>query len=209
MMTLPDWLAFAAFWTLASLPLGQNAMNCIVISMADGWRRGLWAMAGIVVAAACHMAASLFGLSAVLLAHAGLFHLIKWLGVAYLAWLGISMLLRKNGGLAIERRPSTTPLVAMRRGFTTSITNPKAILVYVAVFPQFIHPEVALMPQLLAIVPTALAITALVYAVYCAFGTAIARLLSTVRRRLAFNIAAAGFYLFSAFGLALLRQQRA
>lgn len=207
-MTLQDWLIFIAFWTVASLPLGPNAMNCIVISMSDGFRRGLWAMAGIVMAAACHMAASAFGLSAILLANASLFHAIKWLGVAYLAWLGVAMLLKMTDAVEIKSRPSTTPLAAIRRGFTTSITNPKAILVYVAVFPQFIKPEGALAAQLLVLVPTALVIAVVVYTGYCAFGTGIAQLLSTARRRLAFNVAAGGFYLFSAFGLSWLRQQR-
>lgn len=180
-MTLQDWLIFIAFWTVASLPLGPNAMNCIVISMSDGFRRGLWAMAGIVMAAACHMAASAFGLSAILLANASLFHAIKWLGVAYLAWLGVAMLLKMTDAVEIKSRPSTTPLAAIRRGFTTSITNPKAILVYVAVFPQFIKPEGALAAQLLVLVPTALVIAVVVYTGYCAFGTGIAQLLSTAR----------------------------
>jgi homoserine/homoserine lactone efflux protein len=180
-VTLQDWLIFVAFWTAASIPLGPNAMNCIVISMSDGFRRGLWAMAGIVMAAACHMAASAFGLSAILLANASLFHAIKWLGVAYLAWLGVAMLLKKTDAVEIKSRPSTTPLAAIRRGFTTSITNPKAILVYVAVFPQFIKPEGALAAQLLVLVPTALVIAVVVYTGYCAFGTGIAQLLSTAR----------------------------
>jgi homoserine/homoserine lactone efflux protein len=207
-MTLQDWLLFVTFWTMASIPLGPNAMNCIVISMSDGFRRGLWAMTGIVMAAACHMAASTLGLSAILLANASLFHAIKWLGVAYLAWLGVAMFLKKTDAIEIKGRPATTPLAAIRRGFTTSITNPKAILVYVAVFPQFIKPEGALAAQLLVLVPTALVITVVVYTGYCAFGTGIARLLSTARRRLAFNFAAGSFYLFSAFGLSWLRQQR-
>jgi homoserine/homoserine lactone efflux protein len=207
-MTLQDWLLFVAFWTAASIPLGPNAMNCIVISMSDGFRRGLWAMTGIVMAAACHMAASILGLSAILLANASLFHAIKWLGVAYLAWLGVAMLLKKTDEVEIKSRPSTTPLAAIRRGFVTSITNPKAILVYVAVFPQFIRAEGALGAQLLILIPTALVIAMVVYTGYCAFGTGIARLLSTARRRLAFNFAAGGFYLFSAFGLSWLRQQR-
>ena len=165
-------------------------------------------MTGIVMAAAFHMAASTLGLSAILLANASLFHAIKWLGVAYLAWLGVAMLLKKTDAIEIKSRPSTTPLAAIRRGFATSITNPKAILVYVAVFPQFIKPEGALAAQLLVLVPTALVIAVVVYTAYCAFGTGIARLLSTARRRLAFNFAAGGFFLFSAFGLSWLRQQR-
>ena len=81
-------------------------MNCIVVSISDGFRRGLWAVAGIVLAAACHMTASLLGLSAVLMAHAGLFHLIKWLGVAYLAWLGMTMFLKRT----LRVCPPTLPL---------------------------------------------------------------------------------------------------
>jgi homoserine/homoserine lactone efflux protein len=206
-MALTDWLIFVVFWTGASLPLGPNAMNCIVISMSDGFRRGLWAVTGVVIAGACHMAAACLGLSAVLLANAGLFHMIKWLGVGYLAWLGVALLMKKANSLEMKSRPSTTPLAALRRGVTTSITNPKAILAYVAVFPQFIRPEGALVPQFLILIPTALVITTVVYTGYCACGIGIARLLSTVRRRRAFNLTAGGFYLLSAFGLSWLRQR--
>jgi homoserine/homoserine lactone efflux protein len=207
-MTLPDWLIFVAIWTGASIPLGPNAMNCIVVSMSDGFARGLWAVTGVVVAAACHMAAACLGLSAILLENASLFHSIKWLGVVYLAWLGATMFLRKTNSIDIKGRPSTTPLAAVRRSFTTSMTNPKAILVYVAVFPQFVKPGEALVPQLVVLIPTALVIAMLIYTGYCALGIGIARLLSTARRRLTFNFAVGGFYLFSAFGLSWLSQHR-
>jgi homoserine/homoserine lactone efflux protein len=206
-MSLHDWLIFVAVWTAAGIPLGPNAMNCIVISISGGFCRGLWAVLGVTVAAMCHMAAAGLGLSTLLLANASLFAVVKWFGVAYLAWLGVSTILKREAPLALGNGQKVPALAAFRRGFMTSMTNPKAILVYIALFPQFIRPEEDPVPQLAMLVPTALVIVVVIYAAYCALGLGVRRLLSTARRRRIFNGGVGGFYLFGAVGLACFNRQ--
>jgi len=208
-MTLQDWVFFLSIWFVATLPLGPNAANCIAVSLTNGLGRGLWSVAGIVAAALCHMVATSLGLSSLLLANGALFQLVKWCGVAYLAWMGVSMLTRKAATLEFQHQAPTAPFVLARRAFLISMTNPKAILSYLAIFPQFIQPGADLAAQLVLLVPPALAIIALVYGAYCALGSWLARFLASRRRRLVFNRGIGGFYLLCALGLAGFDTRRA
>ena len=201
-MSLHEWLVFMTIWFAAGIPLGPNALNCIVVSASNGFRRSLWSVLGVTLAATCHMAAMGVGLSPILLANAMVFQAIKWFGVAYLAWMGVMMLTRRAAPPELPQEPSVTRFTAARRGFLVSLTNPKAILVYLAVFPQFIKPAQELVPQLAILVPSALAIVIVIYTGYCMLGLGVRRLLSTLRRRRAFNRGVGGFYLLSALGLA-------
>lgn len=208
-MSLQDWLFFLSIWFAATIPLGPNAANCMAVSLANGFGRGLWCVVGILVAALCHMVVTSLGLSTLLLANGALFQVVKWCGVAYLAWMGLSMLGKKTAALDVEQKAPAAPLVLARRAFLISMTNPKAILSYLAIFPQFIQPGAELAPQLSLLVPCALTIIALVYGAYCALGSWLARFLASLRRRLAFNRGIGGFYLLCALGLAGFDPRRA
>ena len=208
-MSVESWLVFCAIWTAASLPFGPNAANCVVVSLSNGFARSLWCVAGIAAAGLCHMAAAGLGLSTLLLANAALFQVVKWLGVAYLAWLALGLLRAKTSPIELPRQARTAPLVLARRAFLISMSNPKAILVYLAVFPQFIDGGAPLAPQLVVLVPTSLAIGALVYGGYCALGRGVGRLLASAKRRRRFQQGIGGFYLFSAAGLAWFDPRRA
>lgn len=201
-MTFESWIIFVAIWTAASLPFGPNAANCVVASMSNGLWRGLATVVGIVAAALCHMAVTSLGLSTLLLANATLFMAVKWLGVGYLLWMGLTMIRTKESHLDLTRQARTAPLVLARRGFVISMTNPKAILSYLALFPQFLDPAMPAVPQLAILVPSALVIVAVVYAGYCLLGLGVGRVLSTLKRRLLFTRGVGGFFIVSALGLA-------
>jgi homoserine/homoserine lactone efflux protein len=181
---------------------GPKCANCIALSAGAGFRRSLWSVAGILVAALCHKTAVILGAAAVLLANAELFSLLKLCGAAYLIWMGIS-LWRKGGQLPTAATPKATSWVhIVRQAFVISMSNPKAILSYLAVFSQFLTPGEPLAPQLVVLVPTALGITAAIYVGYCALGTGIGRFLGTLRRRLIFNRSIGSFYIFAGAALA-------
>jgi threonine/homoserine/homoserine lactone efflux protein len=201
-MTFDQWLIFVAIWTAAGLPLGPNALNCIASSATDGFYRSLWAIVGIFFAALCHMTATILGAATVLLANAALFQGLKLIGTAYLIWMGLSLWRRKDTMIAIEQRGPASPWRLVRRGFLISMSNPKAIFAYLAVFSQFLKPDIPLGEQLTVLVPTAQTITALVYMGYAALGLGVGRLLKTARRRMAFNRGVGGVYILAAAGLA-------
>jgi homoserine/homoserine lactone efflux protein len=204
-MTWEQWLIFVSIWALAGIPLGPNALNCIALSAGAGFKRSLWSVAGILVAALCHKTAVILGAAAILLANAELFSLLKLCGAAYLIWMGIS-LWRKGGQLPATATPKATSRVQIvRQAFVVSMSNPKAILSYLAVFSQFLTPGEPLAPQLIVLVPTALSITAAIYVSYCALGTGIGRFLGTLRRRLIFNRSVGSFYICAGAALGRLR----
>lgn len=201
-MSFESWLIFAGVWILAGLPLGPNALNCIALSAQAGFARSLWAVVGILAAALCHKAAVILGAAALLLANAELFQLLRLAGAAYLVWMGLAMWRRGYEPVPWGAAQAGSPWHIVRRAFVISMSNPKAIFAYLAVFSQFLSPHEALAPQLMVLVPTALAITGAIYLGYCALGVGIGQLLGTMRRRLAFNRGIGTFYVCAGAGLA-------
>lgn len=91
------------------------------------------------------------GLAAALLASQTLFSMVKWMGVAYLVWLGVRLIFnagRINRQQAAQRASLKTLYM---QGFLTSAANPKAVVFFAALFPQFIDPALPLWPQIAAL----------------------------------------------------------
>ncbi len=200
-MNSESWLVFMIIWVLASLPLGPNALNCISATVAQGFRRGLWSVVGVFIAANIHMLLALSGIAVFLTANPLLFDLLRWLGVAYLVWMGISMIRARND-LKIEGNSTqASPWQMVRRAILISLSNPKAIFVWLAIFTQFIDGAMPLGPQLAVLAPSALSVTLVVYLGYSAMGLGVTRLLSGQRKKW-FDRLAGSTYLAFAFSLA-------
>lgn len=190
-----------AIWVAASVPLGPNALNCISTAATYGFRKGLWSVAGVLIAANVHMTLALTGMAAFMSANPMLFEILRWLGVAYLAWMGISML-RSNGDAEIAAAASGLSRgQLMRRAILVSLSNPKAIFAWLAIFSQFVNTETPLAGQLVVLAPSALSVTILVYVGYCAVGLGVNRLFAGSRKRL-FDRLMGSAYLVFAMGLA-------
>ncbi len=201
-MSMDQWLIFVAIWTLATLPLGPNALNCIALSARAGFARSLFAVLGILIAALCHMTFVVLGAAAVLLANAEIFHIVKLCGAAYLVWMGFSMWRKGAHPPAAREAKNTSNGALVSHAILISMSNPKAILSYLAVFAQFLTPNEPLADRLIILVPTALVVVAAIYVGYCAIGTSVGRFLGTVPRRLAFNRTIATFYILAGASLA-------
>ena len=207
-MTFDNWLLFLALWTAASLPLGPNALNCIALSAQTGFRRSLWAIAGILIASAGHMTATLLGVAALLAANAILFQAVKFAGAAYLVWMGLSLWCR-GGRIDFDRREDAeTPGAIVRRAVLISLSNPKAVFAYLAVFAQFVEPGGDLAARLAVLVPTSFGVTVVVYGGYCLLGLGVAQLLSSARRQRWFNRTVAAFCIAAGAGLVLSEGRR-
>ncbi|MEM6906288.1 MAG: LysE family translocator [Pseudomonadota bacterium] len=129
-------------------------------SLRHGVRRSLWTVAGDLSANTLQMLAAGFGLTALIALSADGLTVIKWLGVAYLAWLGLSLILRREPSPESASSPAsaTRPGILFRQGFLTSSANPYAVVFFGALFPQFIDPALAIWPQLLILGATYLVI---------------------------------------------------
>jgi homoserine/homoserine lactone efflux protein len=121
---------------------GSAVMLVVAYGITSGWRKSLFATLGILTANAIYFAISATGLGALIVASHTFFTLVKWLGVAYLAYLGLS---------AIFGRPS--PITASQlnhknaagrkiwlSGLTLQLANPKSLIFFIAILPQFVNP---------------------------------------------------------------------
>jgi threonine/homoserine/homoserine lactone efflux protein len=129
---------FALLATLLTIAPGQDTFLVLRNAARGGFRAGVATTAGVCSGLFLHASLSALGLSALLATSAAAFSLVKWLGVAYLAWLGVQSLLR-------SRRPSAPALAVSDRrarpnlvqGFFSNALNPKTATFYLALLPQF------------------------------------------------------------------------
>jgi threonine/homoserine/homoserine lactone efflux protein len=140
------WL-FVLSGLLLNIAPGPDSLLIMARSASQGWRAGFAATWGIGAGVCVHVLAAALGLSALLATSATAFTVVKIAGAAYLAWVGLGMLLRRRardeGGAspAAAGRPAAAP--ARRRdifaqGFLTNVLNPKVALFFLAFVPQFI-----------------------------------------------------------------------
>jgi homoserine/homoserine lactone efflux protein len=179
----------------------SNPLNCISTSAEFGFRKGIWSVVGVFIAANIHMAFALAGLATFIAANPVVFEFIKWLGVGYLAWMGLSML-RSRGTLSskLSTRLRTNRQLVIR-AILISLSNPKAIFAWLAVFAQFIDATNPLGSQLAILAPSALVVNVVVYLGYSFLGIG-AKTLITKNRKLWFDRLTGSLYLAFALGLA-------
>lgn len=147
-MALHVWLIYLAAATGLSLTPGPNGLLALTHGALYGHRRTLWTISGGVIGFVLLMALSMFGIGALLHASANALVVLKWLGGAYLIWLGIGLWrappinLQTPQGLVPK---SNTAL--FRQGLLAAVANPKVILFFGAFLPQFIQPGADLLLQ--------------------------------------------------------------
>jgi homoserine/homoserine lactone efflux protein len=148
---LSTWFAFFVASWLISLSPGPGAFSCMAAGMRYGYRRALWNIAGLELGVLLVLAVVGAGLGALLAASTTAFSAIKWLGVAYLVWLGIEQWRAPAAPLmaASAQAPGGAPYELVLRGFLVNATNPKGIVFMLAVLPQFIDPAAPQLAQYL------------------------------------------------------------
>ena len=131
---------FAAAFTLAVIP-GPGMLYVLARTVRGGRREGVLSTLGTGVAGLLHTLAAALGVSAILATSAVAFALIKWLGAAYLIYLGVRTLLEKPTlELDTERSTSSSSKGAFTQGILTEALNPKTALFFLAFIPQFVNP---------------------------------------------------------------------
>ncbi|MCU8084530.1 LysE family translocator [Shewanella sp. SM23] len=145
------WLLYLFAIVLIGISPGPIAMLSMSHGIHFGKMRSIATGLGSVSAALILMMASAAGLGAIISASEYGFTLLKWCGAAYLVFLGIKLLLTKNQGQALEVSPSEgkgTPAQLYKQAFLVGISNPKDLLFFAALFPQFINLAAPQLPQL-------------------------------------------------------------
>ncbi len=129
---------FAAALTLAVIP-GPGMLYVLARTVRGGRREGVLSTLGTGVAGLLHTLAAALGVSAILATSAVAFAVIKWLGAAYLVYLGVRMLLEKDT-LEVDTKSLTSSKNAFTQGILTEVLNPKTALFFLAFIPQFVNP---------------------------------------------------------------------
>jgi len=143
-----DWSAYAAFLGLATLLVLVPGADFAVVTrnaLVGGRGRGWWSAVGVTTSNLVQGGAAAAGLAAVIVRIEPLFQAIRWAGIAYLAWLAVQALrsaIRGQYPAAPDPRASSGQAFAgWRQGFLSNITNPKVLVLYLSVLPQFLTAE--------------------------------------------------------------------
>jgi threonine/homoserine/homoserine lactone efflux protein len=127
--------------TTAVVNLSPGPTSILMASQGagNGLKRTLFALFGVCCATAIYFGLSATGIASLIVASNTLFQIIKWVGVAYLFYLGFTALFSKVGGLVVQSGvPKRTPSALFAQGFLVEFSNPKALLYFSAILPQFL-----------------------------------------------------------------------
>lgn len=142
---MPDATTFAVFVAAAlalTLVPGPAVLYIVARGVEGGRAAGFASVLGVTVGGLVHTLFAAVGLSAILASSASAFSVVKWLGVAYLVWLGLSRLLGSDEESDAESPPETRSLThVFRQGVIVNILNPKTALLFLAFVPQFVDPS--------------------------------------------------------------------
>jgi len=160
-MTFKTWLLFLVMETALSLSPGPAVFYVVSQGVRGALRRTLPAAAGILSANGIYFALSATSLGAIIAASAQFFTAAKWVGAAYLIYLGIKALRSANSlhsvALGGEGAAKEGDLRGVYLGaFTLQLANPKALLFFLALLPQFIDPQLSVVPQMLILAATSM-----------------------------------------------------
>ena len=156
-MTFETWLAFlAASAVFLIFPIGPTILLVITLGLSNGPRVAPVAASGVALGDFTAMTVSLAGLGALMMASAEVFTLFKWVGAAYLVWLGIQTFRSARDSIrqAQNVKSHVRPHRIFRQCFAVTALNPKPIAFFIAFVPQFINTASPLLPQFAAAIAT-------------------------------------------------------
>jgi leucine efflux protein len=140
---------------------GPGTLAILSSTARHGVRAGIGAVFGTLAGDFLFMIAAVLGLAAVLTTHPAVLSSLQWVGIIYLCWLGAKLLRAASSSAQPDQARLQTPGVCFRQAFAVCLTNPKAILFFVAFFPLFLAP--ASKPSTLAIMVAHVSLISLVY----------------------------------------------
>jgi threonine/homoserine/homoserine lactone efflux protein len=206
------WLFVTVTFFVSAAP-GPNMLLVMSSSARFGFRAARATMAGCLTAIQLMMVISAAGLGALLHAFPSVFDALRWLGAAYLVYVGVRTWraptaasvpvaadAAPGGGRPAAAEPATaspdrSPAALYRQGFMVAASNPKAILFAAAFLPQFIHPEHPKLPQFLILLTTFAFIEVGWYIVYAGSGRQLARYLRRTAVLKTFNRLSGGIFM--------------
>ncbi len=209
-MPLDTWLVYAAAVFVLTVTPGPSVLNVVSLSVNHGLRHAVLGALGSTSAIVVLMSLSAAGLGALLAASETAFSVLKWAGAAYLAWIGIASLRSAGSALALKDGEPGDLRVRGRdtfvRGLLVGASNPKALVFFTALFPQFMDPARPQGPQFVVLGLTFVAFELGWLLTYASLGRRARAWLQRPGRAVMFDRATGGIFLLAAGLLALTRR---
>ena len=171
MIAIDTFLIFLLTTFVIVISPGPAVLAVALESASNGFKRSFAVIIGIALGNVVFFILSATGIAALIATSSMLFSIIKWTGVAYLFYLGTMAIFSKSGGLNFNTSKSkeTRFHKAFIRGFVLELSNPKALLYFSALLPQFININQPVVPQLAILGLTTLVLDLLCYSAYAYF----------------------------------------
>jgi threonine/homoserine/homoserine lactone efflux protein len=182
-VTLHIYLAYVATCIIIVIVPGPTVTLVVANSLRDGARAGLLNVAGSQLGFTLMIGIVLAGLASLIEAVGWWFDWVRFAGAAYLVWLGVK-LLRSSGSLVPAQSAQRPRVGYFLQGFLVMMSNPKALLLFGALFPQFINPDGNYVKQVLLLGVTSMVIAFVSDSAYAILSGRAASLLATRRVRL-------------------------
>ena len=177
-MDLSVWITYFIATIILSVSPGPGVFSSISSGLHHGFRLGLWNGVGMQAANMILVGIVSLGLGAILLASETLFALVKWLGVAYLVYLGVVTWRAPARGFQDNPHDEAqTARDVFLRGFFVNITNPKGIIFFAAILPQFIDVARPQLQQYAILAATTFAVDLAIMMGYTALAAKVLRLM--------------------------------
>jgi len=179
-MSWQIWLLFVTTEAVLSVTPGPAVLYVLSQAIRRGPAKSVWASWGILSANAMYFALSGTSLGAVIVASYRLFFLVKWLGAGYLVYLGLASFFGKSSILSLPEAggDSRSGWRILRDGFVLQAANPKALLFFTAILPQFIDPRHSVVFQILVLGFSSILVE---FAILFVYGQLAGRALATAR----------------------------
>ncbi|MEZ5188939.1 MAG: LysE family transporter [Microbacterium sp.] len=229
-MALSLWLTLLVACVVISFTPGAGAINTMGNALNHGFRRAIWGILGQQAALIVHIAIVALGVGVLVASSPVLFNIIRYAGAAYLAYLGLRLILqrpsprrraRRRGPTKTCRwmprhpwrrrpRPRSAPAAEtrwsmFRRGLWVNLLNPKAIVFFLAFLPQFIRPADPLLPQYATVAVTAVAVdVAVMWGFFAVAAQGFRRFTRTARGQRVIDVVFGSLFLAVALLLALI-----
>lgn len=207
-MAWETWLAFVGAAIVIAVSPGAGAIQSMATGLTHGVRRGFWSILGLEIGLMLQLTLVALGLGALVTGSIVAFNVVKWVGVAYLLYLAVRQWramprdLREQVG-----QPSDGSRLSLAvRGFLVNATNPKGLVFFLAVLPQFVVPTAPLVPQYLAIGVTMVAVDVVVMGCYSGLAVRLLRLMHTPRQQTVVNRVFSGLFATAAVVLSVVRR---
>ena len=198
-MAFEMWLGYAVAATVIIIIPGPTILLVIVQSLIHSRRSALPLVLGVTCGDAVAVGLSITGLGALLAASSTLFVLVKWVGAAYLIYLGVSLWRDKGGKIARNAHnarnarnahappPTASPRKLFLHAFFVTTFNPKGIIFFIAFLPQFVNPDSNVSAQLFILAATFVVLGSINASLYAIFADKLKAFLENNKARRWFN----------------------